>query len=101
MIPVPTIVRYLRRDELMPSERPIPTTKQTKISLLTQLQDKEPMISVANINKMTSIAPTLATTNRLLNRAKTQIDPPVIRRPPRKLRTNITHQTIMPVSVYG
>lgn len=98
---VPRIIRYLRRDELLPSERLVPPSAPVKIPLISQIEYKKPMISVANINKITGVAPTLATTNRLLNRAKLRTDPSVIRRPPRKLKLNTSHETTMPLSVYG
>lgn len=98
---VPRIVRYLRRDELMPSERPVLPSSAAKFSLISQSQHKKTSISVTNVSKITGVASTLATTNRLLNRAKIQTNPPVIRRPPRKLILNASHETIMPLSVYG
>jgi hypothetical protein len=94
---VPTIIRYLRRNELLPSER---LTLENK-PLLTQLSYTKPSITVINTNQITSVAPTLATTNRLLNRAKTQNNGLVIQRPKRKLLINASHETIMPLSVYG
>jgi len=95
------IVRYLRRNELMPSERPTPPPTPINVSLLSQSEYKKLTISVTNTSKITGVAPTLATTDRLLTRAKMRNDPPIIRRPPRRLVMNISRQTNMPLSVYG
>jgi hypothetical protein len=85
----------------MPSERPTPSSSPVKVTLLSERDYNKPMISVINISKITGIAPTLATTDRLLNRIKVRTDPPVIRRPPRKLLMNVSRETVMPLSVYG
>ena len=100
VLPVPTTIRYLRRNELMPPERSTRPTS-VKFSLLPQTQYIKPTIPVTNTNKITAIAPTLATTDRLLNRAKIRNDPSDIRRPPRKLILNASQETILPLSVYG
>jgi len=85
----------------MPSERPTPSSSPVKVTLLSETDYNKPMISVINISRITGIAPTLATTDRLLNRIKVRTDPAVIRRPPRKLLMNVSRETIMPLSVYG
>jgi hypothetical protein len=72
-----------------------------KISSVSQSQTKTSNISVQSNSKITSIAPTLATADRLLNRDKIRNDPSVIRRPPRRLIMNPTHEIMMPLSVYG
>ncbi len=92
-------VRYLRRHELMPSERSVRPSAPVKV-LLSESEFNKPTISTVNVNKITGVAPTLATTDRLLNRAKMRNDPSVIRRPPRKLTMDISHETIMPFSIY-
>ena len=97
---MPTIVRYLRRNELLPSERSALSNPMNK-PLLTQLPYKKSTISVMNTSKLTDIPPTLPRANRLLNRAKMQNDALIIRRPPRKLHMNVVHETIMPLTVYG
>ncbi|CAF2520710.1 unnamed protein product [Rotaria sp. Silwood2] len=93
---VPNVVRYLRRTEPMP---PAPSFTPVKIS--SQSQHKKTIIPVMNTSKVAGTAPNLITTDRLLNRAKTHNDESVIRRPPRKLVLNVTHETIMPLSVFG
>ncbi|CAF1239860.1 unnamed protein product [Rotaria sp. Silwood1] len=101
---VPNIIRYLRRMEQMPLARPAPSLTPVKISsssLSAQAQDKKPIISVTNTSNIVGTAPNLITKDRSLNRAKTHSDGSVIRRPPRKLGVNFTHETIMPLSVYG
>lgn len=98
---MPSTTRYVRRDELMPSEQSVRTSTPVKIPVLSELENKKPIISMMNINNITAVAPTLVTTNRLLNRAKIRIDSSAIRRPPRKLRINVNYETIMPLSVCG
>jgi hypothetical protein len=90
-ISVPNAVRYLRGNELLPSQRSAKRTPRKK-SAISQLQveTKEPIP-----------VPALATNNQLLNRAKVRIDASVIRRPPRRLIRNITHETIVSLAVYG
>jgi hypothetical protein len=100
IVSVPIIVHYLRRNELMPSERLGPRTSM-KNPLLSQLQYRKPSISVINISTMTDITPHLTIADRLLNRDKIRTDPSAIRRPPRRLLINSSHDTIMPLTVYG
>ncbi len=94
---MPRIIRYLRRDELMPSEQSASILNSEKDLLLFQSENKKSIVSFVDNSKTIDVA----TTNRLLNRAKMRTDPSVIRRPPRKLIMNATHETIMPLSVYG
>ncbi len=89
---VPTVVRYLRNNELLPPGRSVPRTPVTNPGL--QFETKAP-IPVFNI------APTLATTDRLLNRPTIRNDPSVIRRPPRRLIMNTSHYSIFALKVYG
>ncbi len=93
------MVRYVRRHELMPSQRPVTASIPMQISSVSE--NITSIIPVQSNSKITSVAPTLATTDRLLNRAKIRNDPSVIRRPPRRLIMNLTHETMMPLSVYG
>jgi hypothetical protein len=94
-------VRYLRRNDLMPSERFSQVSSSEKISLSSQSENKKLDVSFVDTKKTIGVAPTLATTTRLLNRAKMRTDPSVIRRPPRKLIINAAQETIMPLTVYG
>jgi len=91
----------VRRNEPMPSERPIQQSKSARRSLPNEIQLNQPILPAPDPIKTTGVAPTLATSSRLLNRAKMQVYFLLIRRPPRKLRINMTHETIMPLSVYG
>jgi len=88
---VPIVVRYLRNNELLPPRRPVPRTPC--ISGL-QFETKAPIPVI-------DIAPTSATTDRLLNRAKIQNYPSVIRRPPRRLIINTAYHGIYVSKVYG
>ena len=81
----------------MPSERPPSLSINEKISLLSQTKYTKPLISVMNTSKINATAPTLVTTKR----AKVRTDTSVIQRPPRKLVLNASHETIMPLSVFG
>jgi hypothetical protein len=85
----------------MPSERPVPPSSPEKVTLLSQSDYNKPIISVMNISKITGIAPTLVTNDLLLTRAKVRTDPPVVRKPPRKLLMNVSRQNAMPLSVFG
>jgi hypothetical protein len=85
----------------MPSEQPAQPSTSRKFSLLSQSQYKKPTISVMDTSKLTRPAPALVITDRSLNRDKIRNDPSVIRRPPRKLVANVSHDTILPLSVYG
>jgi len=85
----------------MPSERPAPPSSPVKVTLLSQTDYNKPIISVMNISKIAGIAPTLVTTDRLLTRTKIRTDPPVIRKPPRKLLMNVSRPNVMPLSVFG
>ncbi len=98
---VPNIVRYLRGNELLPSQR---FAQQTPISnppvSQLQMEINEP-IPVIVSNKTRDTAPSLAATDRLLKRDKMRIDASVIRRPPRRLLINTVRETIVPITVYG
>ena len=94
-------VRYLRRNELLPSERIAQISSIEKISLSPRTENRKPVILYVDSYKTIGIAPTLATTDRLLNRAKMRADSSVIRRPPRRLIVNAAQETIMPLTVYG
>lgn len=61
----------------------------------------KPIIVTTNITKNQSTTPVFATDARLLNRAKMQNQNLIIRRPPRKLMINITHETMLPLAVCG
>ena len=97
----PRLVRYLKRSELMPSEQSISMSKSEKTLLLSQSPSKQTIISVANTNKIAGTAPHLVTNNRLLNRAKIRNDGFLLRKPSNKLAFNISHETIVPLAVYG
>jgi hypothetical protein len=87
-------VRYLRVNELMPSERFVSENPIKNSSLSRYQTETKAAIPV--------ITPTFVTTNRLLNRAKVRNDAPVIiRRPPRRLIINTKYETIMPLATYG
>ncbi|CAF0778896.1 unnamed protein product [Rotaria sordida] len=99
--PVPNVIRYLRRTEPMPPVQPALSITPVKIISSSQSQYQKPTISIMDTRKVDGTAPNLVTADRLLNRTKTRNDASVIRRPPRKLDLNVTHETIMPLSVYG
>ena len=84
-------------NDLLPSQQS--TIKNSPIPQL-QIERKE-SVPVINTNKLRTNAPTLATTERLLNRSTIRNDVSVIRRPPRRLLINITRETIAPLSVYS
>lgn len=92
----------MKRTEPMPSEQfLLPPVNMAKVSAVPKSQKEKSINSVKDTNKLTGITPNLATPNRLLNRAKIQSDASIIRKPPRKLIVNVTHETVMPLSVYG
>ncbi|CAF0854966.1 unnamed protein product [Rotaria sordida] len=98
---VPSIIRYLRSNELLPSEQFISQSTTEKF-VESQLEFETPTtLSTIHINTTTGNASNLVTNDRLLNRAKMRIDASVIRRPPRRLLINVTHETLVPLSIYG
>lgn len=98
---VPRIVRYLRRGDLLPSERLSGQSNVMKMPFISQLDSKPPLIPMKTPKDMTSITPTLETKTRLINRAKTRTSSPVIRRAPRRLKMNFSHETIVTLPIYG
>jgi hypothetical protein len=94
-------IRYLRRNELLPSERVAQVSNIENVSLSPRTENKKPVISYVDIYKTIGVGPTLVTTDRLLNRAKMRSDSSVIRRPPRRLIVSAAQETIMPLTVYG
>ena len=100
-ISVPNVVRYLRGNELLPSQRFAQQTaiKNPPVSQL-QVETNEP-IPVIGSNKTRGTAPILTTMDRLLKRDKIRNDASVIRRPPRRLLINTMRETIVPITVYG
>jgi hypothetical protein len=85
---VPTVVRYLRNNELLPPGRPVPRTPVINPGLQFETKSPIPVIGIA-------------TTDRLLNRATIRNDPSVIRRPPRRLIMNTSHYSIFALKAYG
>jgi len=63
ILSVPITVRHIRRNELMPSERPIPSLTSMKTRLLPQSQYKKPANPVMHTSKITSKFPSSATTD--------------------------------------
>ncbi|UJR20714.1 hypothetical protein I4U23_023836 [Adineta vaga] len=91
---LPTIVRHLRSNELLPSERfkplpPPPPPLPVKSSI---------QIPIINTPRMNNILPTLTVNERLLNRSRMCEDASiVIRRPPRRL----TITTFYPLTLHS
>ncbi|CAF2403373.1 unnamed protein product [Rotaria sp. Silwood2] len=98
---VPSIIRYLRSSELLPSEKFVSQTPMKKSSESQLKFETKTTLPTIRTNTTTGTAPTLVTTDRLLNRAKMRIDASVIRRPPRRLIINVTRETLVPLSIYG
>lgn len=95
---VPNIVRYVRNKEVKSLEQQM-SMKQSSISQLqVETEERLPMIGT---NQNNGITLSLATTDRLLNRAKIRNDISVIRQPPRKLFMDTIQETIGPLAVYA
>ncbi|CAF3526830.1 unnamed protein product [Rotaria socialis] len=100
---IPSLVRYLRRTDLMPSERLVlpPINIPVKATLLCESRHQKSTVPVMDTSQLTSTVANVVTTNRLSNRPKIKNDVPMIRKPSRKLVLNVSHETMMPLSVYG
>ncbi|CAF1335372.1 unnamed protein product [Rotaria magnacalcarata] len=100
---IPSLVRYLRRTDLMPSERLVlpPINIPAKATLLCKPKYQKSTVSVMDTSQLTNTVANAVTTNRLSNRPKIKNDAPIIRKPSRKLVLNVSHETMMPLSVYG
>ncbi len=87
----------------MPSERLVlpPINTATKATLLCESQYKKSTVSVTDTSQFTGTIANVVKMNRLSNRSKIQNDAPIIRRSPRRLVLNVSHETMMPISVYG
>ena len=85
----------------MPSEQFLRKSDTVKSSFSSELDTNKPIIPMKTIDNSTGVRPSLATKDRLLNRAKLQTDSSVNRRPPRKLKINLSHEIIVPLSIYG
>ena len=98
MIGRPTIVRYLRRNELLPSEKSSDFLSSDPL-MTDPLQYKKPRIVIINASPQPDPPPRLTPTDRLLYRDKLRNDPTLLRRPARKLLFSTTHEAIIPLSV--
>ncbi|CAF0983862.1 unnamed protein product [Rotaria sp. Silwood1] len=98
---VPSVIRYLRSSELLPSEQLVLQTSMEKSSEFQIPFETKTTLPAIRTNRTNGNAPTLATADRLLNRAKMRIDASVIRRPPRRLMINVTRETLVPLSIYS
>ncbi|CAF4542352.1 unnamed protein product [Rotaria sp. Silwood1] len=98
---VPSVIHYLRSSELLPSEQLVLQNSMEKSSEFQIPFETKTTLPAIRTNRTNGDAPTLATADRLLNRAKMRIDASVIRRPPRRLMINVTHETLVPLSIYS
>ncbi|CAF4544869.1 unnamed protein product [Rotaria sp. Silwood1] len=98
---VPSVIHYLRSSELLPSEQLVLQNSMEKSSEFQIPFETKTTLPAIRTNRTNGNAPTLATADRLLNRAKMRIDASVIRRPPRRLMINVTHETLVPLSIYS
>ena len=100
-ISAPTVVRYVRGSDILPSERSGSRTLVNKSSVSQiQFETKAP-IPVIGSNQINGSVPTLTLNDRLLNRPTMHVDASIIRRPPRRLIRNVTHENIVRLAVYG
>lgn len=98
-VSVPNIVRYVRRRDLLPSERLISRSmveefseSQSKLETIEEIPVIQNNLTIVNGRSLTMA-------ERLLNRATLRIDASVIRRPPRRLVINATRETIVPFPI--
>lgn len=97
----PAIIRYLRSKELLPSQQKLAETSMRKLPESKLKYEKKNKIPIIENNRNNANRATSTTTERLLNRPIMRHDPSLIRRPPRRLILNVTHETIVPVTIYG
>lgn len=98
-VSVPNIVRYVRRRDLLPSERLISRSmveefseSQSKLETIEEIPVIQNNLTIVNGRSLTMA-------ERLLNRPTLRIDASVIRRPPRRLVINATRETIVPFPI--
>ena len=94
----PRLVRYLRRNDLLPSESNAQLFAPNRLDIVPLQYEKSSMLTINSTQKMTP-TPRGTPIERLLHRDQLCNDSTALRRPPRKLIFSTTNESFVPLSI--